>query len=370
MNLYKILPIILLSIIFISSDAFSPTTVVSSSQSSHHCAYPLLIENKNGINHVGSHKQHDPFVLQSTQTSSSDSNAVQADFDDANNSAMTVPLTFNDMIKQASQAIADAKSQGTNRQIVRVLLPRDPNSGNLGQYFEDSVEIEGGGRSTQNLLLAPPDESWQGGIMQLYRAALPTCKEILRRASGDVGGVPPKLVEDRSVDESGVDGVGLLMTQSNDPKDDISCFVQPLQETVDAIERISSQAGQRLCILMNPQWRNVDDALDSASKGGGFFGSFANFLGGKGSSLKRLEDAGYREVYVIEGYVCKGGNVRLMKRFDSNWIAFAQNDSETDYIRLGEKKTRPSYQDVERMLDDKGISLKYARDIGLAPKLE
>ena len=40
------------------------------------------------------------------------------------------------------------------------------------------------------------------------------------------------------------------------------------------------------------------------------------------------------------------------------------------YIRIGDMKTRPTYQDVEEMLDAKGISLKYARDIGLAPKLE
>lgn len=313
------------------------------------------------------------FALFSTETSRNENDAPLTEQDDnaSNpNNSMVVPLNFNAMIKQASQAIIDAKAQGVNRQIIRVLLPRDPNSGNLGQYFEDDIEVEGGARGAQDLLLAPPDESWQGGIMQLYRAALPTCKEILRRIGGDVGGVPPKIVEDRSVDESGVDGVGLLMTQSSDPKNDLSCFVQPLQETVGAIENISSQAGQRLCILMNPQWRNVDDALDSASKSGGLFGSFASFLGGKGSSLKRLEEAGYKEVYTIEGYVCKGGNVRLMKRFDSDWVAFAENDSETNYIRLGQKKTRPSYQDVEKMLDDKGISLKYARDIGLAPKLE
>jgi len=206
--------------------------------------------------------------------------------------------------------------------------------------------------------------------MQLYRAAAPTCREILRNIGGDVGGVPPKLVEDRSVDESGVDGVGLWMTQSNDPKDDISCFVQPLQETVGSIETISKQAGERLVVLMNPQWRNVDDALDSASKNEGVFGSIASFLGGKGGSLKRLEDAGFKEVYTIEGYVCKGGNVRLLKRFDTKWVVFAENDSETDYILLGEQESRPSYQDVEKMLDDKGVSLKYARDIGLAPKLE
>jgi hypothetical protein len=284
------------------------------------------------------------------------------------NDKLNMPFTFNDMIKETSQAMKDASEEGINRQIIRILLPRDPSSGNLGQYFEDDVEVDS--RTTQNLLLAPPDESWQGGIMQLYRAALPTCKQILRNIGGDVAGVPPKLVEERGVDQSGVDGVGLLMTQQNDPKDDISCFVQPLQETVGAIETISEQAGDRLCVLMNPQWRNVDDALDSASKEEGLFGSLASFLGGKGNSLKRLEDAGYKEVFTIEGYVCKGGNVRLMKRFDSDWVAFAENDSETDYIRLGDMKTRPSYQDVEKMLDDKGISLKYARDIGLAPKLE
>lgn len=304
--------------------------------------------------------------LRSTEASS-EVNLTNAQ-SDSEKSTITVPLTFSQMVKDTSEAMSDACSQGINRQIIRVLLPRDPNSQNLGLYFEDNVEVES--RNTQNLLLAPPDESWQGGIMQLYRAALPTCKEILRRIGGDIGGVPPKLVEDRSIDDSGVDGCGLLMTQSNDPRDDTSCFVQPLQETVDAIETISEQAGDRLCLLMNPQWRNVDDALDSASKNDGIFGSFASFLGGKGSSLKRLEEAGYTEVYTIEGYVCKGGNVRLMKRFDTKWVVFAENDSETNYIQLGESEARPTYQDVEKMLDDKGISLKYARDIGLAPKLE
>ena len=40
------------------------------------------------------------------------------------------------------------------------------------------------------------------------------------------------------------------------------------------------------------------------------------------------------------------------------------------YLRIGESKTRPSYQDVDEMLNKMGVSLKYARDIGLAPKLE
>jgi hypothetical protein len=283
------------------------------------------------------------------------------------NARVIVPITLDSMVKEAAEAMSEAKAAGIKRQIIRLMLPRDAASGQLGQYYEDDVEIFD---RQQDTVLVPPDETWQGGIMQLYRAAAPTCQELLRIISGDVGGVPPKLIEDRSVDDSGVDGVGLIMSQNRDPIDDISCFVQPMQETVDAIESISKQAGERLVVLANPQWRNVDDALDSASKSGGVFGSLASFLGGKGGSLKRLQDAGFTDVFMIEGYVCKGGNVRLMKRFDSDWVVFAENDSETDFIRMGTSATRPSYQDVDKMLDDNGVSLKYARDIGLAPKLE
>lgn len=258
----------------------------------------------------------------------------------------------------------DAVAAGITRQIVRVLLPRDPMSGQVGQYFEEDAQVD-----TQNLVLSPIDETWQGGIMQLYRAAAPTTQTILRKFSPNEGGIPPKLLEDRSVDESGVDGVGLWMTQNTSPADDVSCFVQPSQETMDSIETIAGQAGDRLVMLLNPQWRFADDALDAASKDGGLFGSLASFLGGKGDTLKRLDEMQFENVFVIEGYVCKGGNIRFMKRFDSDWAVFAENDAGTDFIKVGTFETRPTYQDVDAMLDAKGISLKYARDIGLAPKL-
>jgi len=310
-----------------------------------------------------SHNQGSTTLLH--QSTTTNDTAVQEETKSSPNSKLSIPISFDEMVKDVARTMDQAQEAGITRQIVRILLPRDPTSGQLGQYFEDDAQID-----TQNLVLVPPDETWQGGIMQLYRAAAPTCTEILRKLSKDMAGVPPKIIEDRSVDDSGVDGVGLLMSQNREPKDDISCFVQPLQETVDAIESISNQAGERLVVMVNPQWRNVDDALDSASKSEGVFGSIASFLGGKGNSLRRLDDVGFKEVYMVEGYVCKGGNVRLVKRFDSDWVIFAENDSETDYLRIGESKTRPSYQDVDEMLNKMGVSLKYARDIGLAPKLE
>jgi len=275
-----------------------------------------------------------------------------------------VPLNFNEMVNQASKAMNDAYAAGITRQIVRVLLPRDSANGQLGKFFEDDVEID-----AANVVLVPPDETWQGGIMQLYRSAEPTCRNILRRCSRNTGGIPPRITEDRSIDESGVDGVGLLITENQSAADDISCFVQPTQETVNIIESISSQAGGRLVTLVNPQWRDVDDALDSYSRQDGLFGTLASMLGGKGGSLKRLDDAGFRYVFVIEGYVCKGGNIKLLKRFDSDWVVFAEKDDESGYTYVGTSKKRPTYQDCDKMMDEMGISLKYARDFGLAPKL-
>jgi hypothetical protein len=161
----------------------------------------------------------------------------------------------------------------------------------------------------------------------------------------------------------------LWVTQGATPADDVSFFVQPSQETIDAVESISNQAGDRLVALVNPQWRIVDDALDTASRSESPLGKFASFLGGKGNSLKRLEALGFEATFVLEGYVCRGGNVRLIKRFDTEWVVFAENDAGDNYIKVGKSPTRPSYQDVDKMLQDKGVSFKYARDIGLAPKL-
>lgn len=298
------------------------------------------------------------------------------------NSQLSVPRTLSEMIDQVSTSIKlaseqdqqqESSSKPITRQIIRILLPRDSKSAQLGQYYESEVaDLEEMNIDLDALTLVPPDETWQGGIMQLYRAISIPTRMMLRNLGGTIGGVPPTIIEDRSIDTTKVDGVGMFLSQvPNNPSKDICCFVQPLQESIDGIESICAQAGKdRLVLLLNPQWRNIDDALDTASKQGGFLGSVASFLGGKGNSLKKLEELGFDSVFSIEGYVCKGGNVMLMKRFDSDWVVFAQNDSETDYIRVGVSKARPSYQEVEKMLDEKGVSLKYARDIGLAPKLE
>ncbi len=46
-----------------------------------------------------------------------------------------------------------------------------------------------------------------------------------------------------------------------------------------------------------------------------------------------------------------------------------RGDYTSYYVELGQSVERPRYQNVEAMLDEKGISYKYARDLGMAPKL-
>lgn len=282
---------------------------------------------------------------------------------------LDVPLSYNEMVNQVSRAVNDANSAGVNRQILRILLPRDSSNADLGIFREsdaDAVDIS-------DTILVPPDDTWQGGIMQLYRACAPTCDDILKKCFTSTAGLPPKVVEDRTVDESGVDGVSLLTSSINSNDDSaalsINCFVQPMQETIDAVEKIANKDQNEIIMMVNPQWRSVDDALDTVSNNEGLLGNLASFLGGKGNSLRRLNNLDFQSTYVIEGYVCKGGNIKLMKRFDSDWVVFAEKDDDSGYIRVGTSVNRPTYQDVDTMMDEMGISLKYARDIGLAPKL-
>jgi Domain of unknown function (DUF1995) len=308
----------------------------------------------------------------SSSTSSTDTTTTRR--------VVSCPQTLEEMIRQVTSAAKEASEQGMDRQIVRILVPRDAGSGDFGTFFEASLSSSSTTTSQMNnVLLVPPDESWQGGIMQLYRAVTPTAMEVLRRLSvSTITGMPDRVVEDRSVDESGVDGVGRLSTTSssnnNAVEASIVCYVQPTQETVSDYILSSSNLNSKnkeakprtTIMLLNPQWRQVNDALDTASAGDGLFSGLANFLGGKGGTLKSLNDAGYQPIYTLEGYVCRGNNVRLLQVLDSDWTVFCEKDNDS-FIRVGQTAaaTRPTYQQVDAMLQESDIGFKYARDIGL-----
>ena len=298
-----------------------------------------------------------PWMAADTVSETSDSSTTST-------TNLAMPLSWDEMIRQASSAIQEAAAAGQRRQIVRVLLPRDSASGDFGTYLESQAND-----NKVQVSLVPPDESWQGGIMQLYRAAAPTAQRMMQALTRHTpGGVPPRIVEDRSVDESGVDGVSYFQTDDQQ----VSCWLQPLQDNVPDILKTTTTKDdddKTISLLMNPQWRLVDDALDSASKQEGFLGGLASFLGGKGGALRQLQDAGYVPVYTLEGYVCRGANVRLLQVRESDWHVFCERDDGESFVSVGTAPQRPTYQQVDELLNQADIGFKYARDIGMSPKL-
>ena len=141
------------------------------------------------------------------------------------------PPSCEEMLSQAAGAVKRAQADGKSRCTLRLFVPRG---------------------DERNLY--PPDESWEGGIMQLYYACSPLVRDLLRRLSSDDAGVPPAITEQR-LDESGVDGESVWFAQSKRASDDAVGLVQPSVERMETIKQLSSDAGSRLLLLVNPQWK-------------------------------------------------------------------------------------------------------------------
>jgi len=240
--------------------------------------------------------------------------------------AVRPPADRENMLGQAADAVRRAKADGINRFTLRLFLPRD------GE-------------------LQPPDESWEGGIMQLYAAASPLVRELLRRLSTEVAGVPPSLNEQR-LDVSGVDGESVWMAQSSRPQDDAVGFVQPSAEVMKTVSTVATDAGARPVLLVNPQWKERDDPLDALSRKGGLIGKFGSFLGGKAATEAELQRLGFADVYTLATYRCRGSLVFLQLAYPHGWTAFYREgvDDETWKPLIVGTAERPTYQEVENAL--------------------
>lgn len=256
-----------------------------------------------------------------------------------------LPLSLTDMKVTAVDAIKRAYADGLTRQRVRILLssPRVPNQ------------------------LVPPDETWEGGIMQLYYACSPVVRSIVRQLSlsSDASAV---LTEQR-LDESGVDGESLWTSECASARDDVSAFVQPSSEQLRNIKAVCSSAQERLVLMVNPQYRDSDDTLDYiASNGGGVFAAMANFLGGKASFVSELDDLGFTSTFILEQYVIRGSELKYFLAYPYDWKIYITGD-QGESIFLGESKTRPNYNKVDDLLQANKVAVKAARDLNQAPKL-
>ena len=249
--------------------------------------------------------------------------------------ALVPPRDREEMLNQAAAACLRAKADGLNRYTVRLFLPR----GEEGKLF-------------------PPDESWQGGIMQLFYVCSPLVRDLLRKLSVEVAGVPPSMPEQR-LDDSGVDGESVWFAQSSQPQDDAVGLVQPTYERMPQIRTLSKDAGTRPLLLCNPQWKERDDPLDALSRKDGFLGALGAVLGGKAQMEAELKETlGFRDVYTLAEYVCRGSRICLHLAYPSGWTASYRDDSDAWVPLLSGAEERPTYQEIEVALQDAGVPFK------------
>jgi len=245
------------------------------------------------------------------------------------------PRDREQMLSQAAAAVGRASSDGVNRFTLRLFLPR------------------GDG-------LSPPDESWQGGIMQLYAACTPLVRDLLRKLSTEIAGVPPSLTEQR-IDPSGVDGEAVWFAQSSRPQDDAVGIVQPSAERMATIRKLANEAGTRPLLLVNPQWKERDDPLDALSRKGGLLGALGNVLGGKAAMETELkDDLRFVDVYTLAEYVCRGSRICLHLSYPFGWTAsYREPETEKWVPLLSGAAARPIYQEIEQALIDAEVPFRF-----------
>jgi len=248
-----------------------------------------------------------------------------------------IPKNENEMITDCADAIKRAQADGIARHKIRLMLP-------------------------QFGVLSPTDESWVGGIMQLYGSCSPIVRTLLRKCS--TNDLAPQMSEQR-LDVSGVDGISLWTAQCQQARDDLYAFVQPSTETIDDLKKVCSSAGPRSVLIVNPQWRETKDGYDLAGEQPGLFGQIGNFLGGTANARKEVTELGFKDVYLLQEYTVNGDPCRILKSYPNpNWQAYLlAEDSEP--MLLGEQPGRPTYQDIAKFLEEKGIPAKWARDMGM-----
>eukprot|EP00316_Scyphosphaera_apsteinii_P009902 CAMPEP_0119314148 /NCGR_PEP_ID=MMETSP1333-20130426/31834_1 /TAXON_ID=418940 /ORGANISM="Scyphosphaera apsteinii, Strain RCC1455" /LENGTH=254 /DNA_ID=CAMNT_0007319205 /DNA_START=132 /DNA_END=896 /DNA_ORIENTATION=+ len=246
---------------------------------------------------------------------------------------MSPPNSKDQMLYQADASVRAARADGINRCTLRLFLPR-------------------------NNELCPADESWEGGIMQLFAKTSPLTQDLLRRLSSEIAGVPPALSETR-LDKSGVDGESVWMAQSSRPQNDAVGFVQPSTEQLGMITKLSNDAGSRPVLLINPQWKERDDPLDALSRQGGALGLLGNFLGGKAAMENQLRELGFVDVYTLAQYRCRGSLICLMLAYPYGWTAFYREGVEDKVWKpLITSDTRPTYQEVEEALKEADVPFR------------
>lgn len=244
-------------------------------------------------------------------------------------SFLTVPETADDQVALAKQAVEKAFQDGITRQIVRFALVPE------GEYLNQN------------------DRQWPGGASQMYReAAGPMTRELLRVVKTDPE--RPALVKQPKVQSQDVwdfDGSALVTAEAaNGPAHDVQALVQPNTDTkyTKDIQSISQAMKNRLFILVNPFWRDVESW--------GF-----NLLAPNAKKLAQEviysgEDGGFQETFVLLQKSVRGEDCIALKVYPYDWQLYAYCESDywpyaQEIIYLGSTPDEPKSSEFGALME-------------------
>jgi hypothetical protein len=244
---------------------------------------------------------------------------------------MQVPMTVDDMVRQAARAVERAFQDGKTRQTVRF---------NLVEEEQSPVE----------------ENEWPGGSKQMYReAGGPLTTALLREiraptknqsGAEQLRNLAPTI---QAQDIWDFDGSALHTAQASEGASaDVQALVFANTDTkyIEDIAKISEAMGPRLFLLVNPFWRNVESW------------SF-NILapGAKKKAQSVIFDNGYDETYTMLMFTVRGEKCAAIQSYPYDWqlFAFIEDDyyNTESVLRLGSCKEYPTSVLVTELINSR-----------------
>ena len=242
-----------------------------------------------------------------------------------------VPVTFDDMVRQASRAVERAFKDGKTRQTVRFNL-----------VGEEEAATE--------------EKQWPGGAKQMYReSGGPLTDALLREVRAPTKNKYPEKRNDnpqlKKQDIWDFDGTALHTAEAAEgPSADVQALVFPNTDSkyLEDIDKISEAMGKRLFLLVNPFWRNVESW--------GF-----NILAP--GAKKRAQEVifgenAFEETYSMMLFMVRGEKCVALKAYPYDWqlFAFREDDyypNEEYAIRLGSCEEDPTSSLITSLLNER-----------------
>ena len=236
-----------------------------------------------------------------------------------------VPDDSQSMVQQAASAIERAFKDGKVRQTVRFAL------------LTEDEEMSG----EQN--------EWPGGAKQMFReAGCPLTEALLREVYVGASGQSSVSSTITTKDVWDFDGSAICKATSENSESDVTALIFPNTDAkyLKDIDNISKDVGpDRLFLLINPFWRNVDS-----------FGFNILQPNGKKRAQEVVFDNGYDVTYAVLRISARGEDCVAVKAYPYDWQMYAYREDPSWFnkqipIWLGSSEEEPKSAQITELLN-------------------